>query len=81
MSYDKNNSGTLGKNERKEKENHPDARGQCTIDGVEYWISGWIREGRNGRFTSLSFQRKDQQQPASKPATPRSDDFDDDLPF
>jgi hypothetical protein len=60
MAYEKrNNSGTLNRNDRKLKPNHPDHRGQCIIDGVEYWIGAWIKEGANGKFFSLSFQRKE----------------------
>lgn len=60
MSYEKkDNSGTLGKNRRKEKETHPDSSGSATIDGVEYWISGWTKTGPTGeKFSSLSFKRK-----------------------
>lgn len=72
------NSGTLGKNERKEKDTHPSHSGQCTIDGVDYWISAWVKEGRNGKFFSLSFRAKEQRasRPASTKTPPR--DFPDD---
>lgn len=63
MAYEKrDNSGTLSRNDRKQKPNHPDHRGSATIDGKEYWISAWVKEGPNGRFFSLAFQPKDQQQ-------------------
>jgi hypothetical protein len=40
MAYEqKDNSGSIFKNDRKESANHPDAKGSCMIDGVEYWIS------------------------------------------
>lgn len=56
----RDNSGTLGANKRKEKETHPSHTGQCLIDGVEYWISAWIKEGDTGRFFSLAFKKKEQ---------------------
>lgn len=59
MSSRKDNSGTLGANRRKEKETHPSHTGQCMIDGTEYWISAWVKEGQSGRFFSLSFKPKD----------------------
>lgn len=86
MPYERrDNSGTLSRNDKKQKPSHPDHRGQATIDGVEYWIGAWIKEGSYGKFFSLNFQRKDE---ARKPA-PRSrddddeddDDLDDDIPF
>lgn len=60
MSYtQKDNSGTLFKNDRREKETHPNAKGTALIDGVEYYISAWTKEGKAGKFQSLSFERKD----------------------
>ena len=86
MSDKRDNSGILFKNDRKEQPNHPDTKGNATIDGVEYYVSGWRKEGRNGPFTSLSFTRKDSKpepkRPAERPrAQPARDDDDTDLPF
>jgi hypothetical protein len=59
MSYTpKDNSGTLFKNDRREKETQPNAKGTALIDGVEYWVSAWTKEGKAGKFQSLSFERK-----------------------
>jgi hypothetical protein len=59
MSYTpKDNSGTLFKNDKREKETHPNAKGTALIDGVEYYISAWTKEGKAGKFQSLSFERK-----------------------
>lgn len=82
MSYDtpytpKDNSGSIFKNDRKEKDTHPDGKGSCVIDGVEYWVSSWNRTSAKGvQFRSLSFQRKEQpasypQQSAPRPAPTR----------
>jgi len=86
MAYEqRNNSGTLGRNKNKEKESHPDHRGQAIVDGVEYWVSAWIKQnGTTGeKFFSLSFQPKDVQREPN--ATPQGGaphgDFDDDVPF
>jgi hypothetical protein len=76
------NSGALFINSRKEKDTHPDRTGNCTINGVEYWMDGWIKEGKEGKdkWLSLSFKRKEskpQERSASRPKA----DFDDDIPF
>jgi hypothetical protein len=82
MAYD--NSGIISKNRKKEKENHPDINGRATIDGVEYWVSGWSKTGSNGPFYSLSFKKKDDQQGqiAPRASQPVSSGLDDDeIPF
>ena len=75
----KDMSGTLGKNDRKSKETHPDYSGSCVVDGTDYWISGWIKESARGKFFSLSFKQKDVIQQAER--TVDKPEFDDELPF
>lgn len=81
-------SGSLFKNKRKEKEKHPDTQGSCQIDGVDYWISGWTKTTQAGeKWVSLEFKRKDQQQEAAQPTTDKQkaakavSDLDSDIPF
>lgn len=83
MEYDNTNRGTLGKNANKKSDNHPDYSGQLNVDGTDYWLSGWLKEGRDGtKFFSLAVKPKD-----SKPskAKQKVDEFkgDDlaDVPF
>lgn len=79
MAYDNTNTGLLKRNDRKEKDSHPDYRGTINIDGTDYWLSGWIKVGREGtklagqKFFSLSVTpMEDQQQPrgGNRPAAP-----------
>ena len=54
----KDNTGTLFKNDRREKETHPHATGTAMIDGVMYRISAWTKEGKKGKWQSLAFKRE-----------------------
>lgn len=66
--YDNTNGGALFPNDRKEKETHPDFRGNINVDGKEYWIKGWKKSSKSGmKFVSLSVTAKDA--PKEAPAT------------
>jgi hypothetical protein len=82
----RDNTGTLFKNERREKDSHPNARGEAMIDGVLYEVAAWTKQGKKGPFQSLSFKRIEQDQHRKEPPTPKSnrlggDEFMDDVPF
>jgi hypothetical protein len=57
----KENSGSLFKNERKTTDKHPDYTGSGLIEGVDMWISAWVKPAKEGKkpFMSLAFSRKD----------------------
>jgi hypothetical protein len=75
------NSGSLAKNDRKEKETHPDIRGKATVAGVEYWVDGWRKDGEKGPWYSLSFKPKDKEAPAKPARKVSGDGIEDDIPF
>jgi hypothetical protein len=78
--YDNDMRGVLFKNDRKEKDTHPDYKGQCEIGGVEFWLSAWIKEGKKGKFMSLSIQAKDDK-PVKKAIPKAGRDDRDSVPF
>lgn len=83
MGYEqKDNSGSLFVNERKTQPNHPDRSGSVLINGIEYWASGWIKEGKNGKAPWLSMSFTPKESNGGSKATPsRQENFDDDIPF
>jgi hypothetical protein len=65
MAADNNDlRGALFKNDRKESDRHPDYKGDIVIDGRKFWLSGWIKEGKRGKFLSLAANPADEQRPA-----------------
>lgn len=83
MSYEqRDNSGVLFKNEDRKTDNHPNARGKAMIGGVMYYVDAWTKEGKNGKFQSLSFKRIEQAEAPKKPIASGSiSEMEDDIPF
>lgn len=72
-------SGSLFKNDKKTAENHPNGTGSALIGGVEYWVSSWTKTDKKGqKWQSLAFKRKDADKPAKSGSVA---DLDNDLPF
>ena len=86
MAYDNTNSGMLARNQRKENDTHPDYTGSVNADGVEYWMSAWVKEGKPGsklegqKYFSIAITPKNAAPTESKGKPDLSKDFDD-LPF
>ena len=89
MAYEmKPDSGFLFKNDRREKDTHPHAKGTALIDGVEYWMDAWTNEDRNGnKYQSLKFKRKEERPQQGGYSDGPNNSFatdaapDDDLPW
>ena len=88
--YDNTNRGALFVNDKKAPgSNQPDRTGSINIEGVEYFIDGWLKKSAAGNpFMSISVKRKDKQAAAPqqrqapvKQASSGFEDFDDSVPF
>lgn len=81
----KDNNGTLFKNDRKETDKHPNYKGDAIINGKPMWISAWVKEGKNGKYMSLSFTPKQQGgggKPSNQsPSYSQKPPTEDDVPF
>ena len=77
--YDKTNTFTLNKNDKGDNPKRPDYRGKLNVDGIEFTLSGWVREGANGKFISGAVAMVEAKGDArSKPAV---EGADEDVPF
>ena len=58
----KDGSGVLFKNDRKEGDTDRDYQGSIKIGGREYWLSAWINTSKGGKkYMALSAKPKDAQ--------------------
>ena len=55
--YDNRNTFTLFVNDKKGNEKAPDRSGTLNVDGVEYYIDGWIRKGKSGHSSPARLSR------------------------
>jgi hypothetical protein len=57
--YDNTNRGVLFRAKERKSDKHPEYSGSVNIEGVEYWLDGWVKDGKSGKFFSLSVKPKD----------------------
>lgn len=79
----KDGSGSLFKNKKKESETHADYQGSIMVGGVEYWLNAWIKKGET-TWMSLAAKPKDKQaarKPDNQPTRQREPGEDDSEPF
>lgn len=87
--YDNNNRFILSRNDRREKDTHPEFTGTITVDGVEYWMSAWVQERKDGsgKFFSGSIKEKEQQKSNDRQRQSNQnkrnyrEELDDEIPF
>ncbi len=76
---ERDNCGSLSRNESKNEpggnKNWPDFRGSLRVDGVDFWLSGWLKDGKHGKFLSLSLKRKEEGTPRAAAAKLSDADF------
>lgn len=83
------NKGILFKNDYKENDNHPYYKGKINVEGKEFELAAWVKEGKNGKFLSLSVSEPYEKEQGNQPTAQGGiddinesmDDIDGDLPF
>jgi len=61
MEYDNTNSGAIFIKDKGDNQKRPASKGSINVEGVDYWISGWVREKNGKPYMSLKVERKEQQ--------------------
>lgn len=80
--YDNTNTFALFKNDKGDNPKRPDYTGTANVDGIEFQLSAWIREGKNGKFMSGTVQPKNEaRQPAGTKPKPNLPEEDPEIPF
>lgn len=83
MAYEqRDNSGSLFPNDKREKDTHPNLRGSIMVGGVMYWIDAWTKHKADGtKWLSLSVKPKEARPEAPRGKPAQAPDLDDDIPF
>lgn len=84
MAYEqRDGSGSLFPNDKREKDTHPNLRGSITINGVAYWLDAWTKLKADGtKWLSLSAKPKEASAPTpAAKAKAAVDALDDEIPF
>lgn len=77
----RDNSGVLFKSDKRDNERAPHYRGNITVEGKDYWLSAWVKEGKSGKFMGLAVSPKEEFK--AKPSErSKATNFDDEsMPF
>ncbi len=82
MNTQRDNFGSFRKNDRKEKDSHPDVKGKMTVEGKEYWFSAWRKSTDGQTWYSASLTPKDEPKAVDANAkVDELDDLNDEVPF
>lgn len=78
----KPNTGSLFKAKERASDRHPEYTGTINVDGREYWLAAWVKEGQTQKYFSLAVKPKDAKPEPKKPDPARHfDDLQDEVPF
>jgi hypothetical protein len=81
LNKQRENSGVLFKNDRKQTESSPDYQGSINVGGTEFYLSAWIKQGQKAKFMSLAVKPKNAEGDRQPAARERAPAMDDEIPF
>jgi len=79
----KENSGSLFKNKRKEKDTHSDYTGEINVEGKLFWLNAWLNEAQSTGEKYLSIRLNPKEERRDKPVSngKTTHELDDEIPF
>jgi hypothetical protein len=80
MERDNRNTIVIFKNNKRQKDTHPEYTGKINVEGKEYDISLWVKEGKNGKFFSGTIKEPYKKEPELKSFSEKIN-TENDLPF
>ena len=80
-SMQRDNSGVLFSNDKKDNERAPHYKGNITVDGKDYWLSAWVKEGKSGKFMGLAVSPKEEYKPKTSERSKTTGFDDESMPF
>lgn len=86
MAYDNTNKGMMARADNRKTDAHPEFTGSLNVEGVDYWVSAWVNEGKPGgklegkKYFSIKINRKEGGSTTGRPASDSSF-VSDDIPF
>ena len=66
MAYDNTNSGIMYRVDDRKSERHPEFTGSVNVNGEDFWLSGWVNDGKPGgkmegkKYFSIKLSPKEQ---------------------
>lgn len=77
--YDNTNRGILFRETKKKSDKAPDYTGKIDVNGHEFRLAGWIKDGRNNtKFLSLSLSEPQEKKQEASQASGGDDFLDND---
>lgn len=78
----RDNSGSLFKNDRKQQPAHPDYTGKGVVNGKEVYISAWVKTAKSGvPYFSISFKNIEAGSSRTQPQAEQPQAVYQELPF